>query len=208
MPVPCDTPPPVPDAASLREAALAHLARFATTEHGLEQALLRRLRRWAQRAERAGTAMDAIETTVSALRPVVDRIVRDMAGLGAVDDAAFARSRSRGLTRSGRSRRAVAMHLSQRGVDAPVLEAAMDEALGERADDNARDHELGAALVLARKRRLGPFRRPDAPSPDPLAHQKALAVFARNGFGRDVAENALAMDPDEAEDRVLMLKSS
>ncbi|AOX18309.1 regulatory protein RecX [Kozakia baliensis] len=201
-------PPPPPNAASLREAALAHVARFATTEQGLQQALVRRVRRWGVRAERAGAETTEIEGQLQALLPAIDEIVRDMVRLGALNDHAFAQSRSRGLTRSGRSRRAVTAHLMQRGVEHETLSEALDEALGERHDAAAYENELGAALVLARKRRLGPFRRPDAPEPDLAAHQKALAAFARAGFGRDIAEQALAFDPEEAEERVLMLKSS
>jgi len=81
--------------------------------------------------------------------------------------------------------------------------------LGHRHDESAREHELGAALILARKRRLGPFRRKDADEASgPEQHQRALAVFARAGFGRDVAEQALSFDLSEAEDRVMALKSS
>ena len=42
--------PPPPDAASLREAALKYLARYATTEAGLRQVLHRRIDLWARQA--------------------------------------------------------------------------------------------------------------------------------------------------------------
>lgn len=199
-----ESAPPPPDAAALREAAVAHLARFATTRRGLEQMLDRRLRRWAERATRAGMESDATAETLAALQPVIGTILKEMAELGAVDDAAFARSRARGLTRTGRSRRAVTAHLMQKGVEAPVLAEALDDALGDRHGDAARDHEIGAALMLARKRRLGPFA-PDAV--DDAAREKTLGVFARNGFSRDVAEKVLAMDPTEAEEWVNALRT-
>jgi len=201
------TIPVVPDEAGLREAALAHLAKFAATASGLEQVLSRRVMRWRQRAVRAGMAEEDAEGRVMALRPAIGRIVADMMRLGAIDDAAFSRNRAQGLTRSGRSRRGVAAHLAQRGVEAEVAREALDEALGERSDEGAREAELGAALVLARKRRLGPFRRGDAEGLDAVGVNKALAVFARAGFGRDVAQRAMEMDLEEAEERVLMLKS-
>ena len=56
--------------------------------------------------------------------------------------------------------------------------------------------ELNAALVLARKRRLGPFGPPDAP------RERALGVLARAGFPRGTAIRALDMDLDQAEDRI------
>lgn len=197
-------PPPVPDAASLREAALAHLARFATTEQGLRQVLDRRLRRWGVRASRAGLPNEEIESAIVALRPAIDGIVASMIDLGAVDDAGYARNRALSLTRTGRSRRAVEVHLANKGVDQDTTREALNDSLGERSDSSAQEAELAAALVLARKRRLGPFQRPDREEEDPL---KALGVFARNGFSRDVAQSVLDMDPDEAEDRIIAFRS-
>lgn len=197
-------PPPVPDAASLREAALAHLARFATTEQGLRQVLDRRLRRWGVRASRAGLPNEDIESTIAALRPAIDGIVASMTDLGAVDDAGYARNRALSLTRTGRSRRAVEAHLANKGVDQDTTREALNDSLGERSDSSAQEAELAAALVLARKRRLGPFQRPDREEEDPL---KALGVFARNGFSRDVAQSVLDMDSDEAEDRIIAFRS-
>ncbi|GBR43566.1 regulatory protein RecX [Gluconobacter roseus] len=197
-------PPPIPDAASLREAALAHLARFATTEQGLRQVLDRRLRRWGVRASRAGLPNEDIESTIAAIRPAIDGIVASMTDLGAVDDAGYARNRAVSLTRTGRSRRAVEAHLANKGVDQDTTREALNDSLGERSDSSAQDAELAAALVLARKRRLGPFQRPDREEEEPL---KALGVFARNGFSRDVAQSVLDMDPDEAEDRIIAFRS-
>jgi regulatory protein len=59
---------------------------------------------------------------------------------------------------------------------------------------------LAAALILARKRRLGPFATAEQ---DPT---RALAVFARAGFPQDVAQNALRMDRNEAESRILAFR--
>ncbi len=197
-------PPPIPDAASLRDAALAHLARFATTEQGLRQVLGRRLRRWGARASHAGLPDEDIESTIAALRPAIDGIVASMTDLGAVDDAGYARNRALSLTRTGRSRRAVEAHLANKGVDQDTTREALNDSLGERSDSSAQEAELAAALVLARKRRLGPFQRPDREEEDPL---KTLGVFARNGFSRDVAQRVLDMDPDEAEDRIIAFRS-
>ncbi|WP_222548373.1 RecX family transcriptional regulator [Asaia lannensis] len=213
--IPDHTPPPT--AENLREAALRHLARFAATEQGLAQVLDRAVMRWARRCAANGGETDQIELHRARSRVMIDTIVGDMRRIGALDDAAFARSRSLSLTRSGRSRRAVAATLAQKGIGAEVLGNALEESLGHRSEDAARERELGAALVLARKRRLGPFMRGDATEANDgpeeeesrlHRHQRALAAFARAGFGRDVAERALAMNLEEAEDRVMALKSS
>ncbi|CAP54525.1 regulatory protein RecX [Gluconacetobacter diazotrophicus] len=208
---------PVPDRAALRAVALAHLARFGTTRAGLAQVLDRFLQRWARRAAQAGTLPEEIETQITPVRAQIDQVVRDMADLGAVDDAAFAGARARSLTRAGRSRRAVQAHLAVRGVEEDTLGSVLDETLGARGGQG-QDTELAAALVFARRRRAGPFAPPSdaaegeanggAEDDRATRRRRVLEAMARAGFGRAVAEAALDMDPEEAEERVIRMKSA
>lgn len=194
----------------LREAALAHLARFGTTRHGLEQVLLRRIARWEKQALKAGADTEEVAEAAQALRPVVAEIAEEMVRLGAVDDASFATSRARRLVRSGRSGRAVQAHLAARGVEADLRDAALQDAV---EGFSAAQRELCAALVLARKRRMGPFATPyiaddEADTEQALARRhKALGVLARAGYARDVAEQVLDMSPTEAEDWMQRLRA-
>ncbi len=182
LPPVSETPdPPAPSEAALHEAALAHLARYATTEAGLLRVLERRIARWRRSASGDAEALAAEE---AAARVAVRRIVARLAAAGGVDDAAFARARAERLHRSGRSRRAIAAHLAARGVAAETARAALPE---------APESELAAALTLARRRRLGPFRIAPPPAPG-----RELAMLARAGFSQAIAEQALAMSPEAA----------
>lgn len=182
---------PPPNAARLREAALAHLARFAATEAGLRRVLERRVARWARAAEAEGRPREAIAAATAALSAEITSIAQSLVAAGAVNDAAFAESRARRLARSGHSRRAIAAHLAAKGIETDTATAALPE--GEEA-------ELLAAIAFCRRRRIGPFARvaPDAP-----ARMKALAALARGGFSQGLARRALAMDPDQAEEMLL-----
>ena len=176
-----------PDAAALREAALAHLARFATTEARLRQVLTRRLDRWARAAAASGRDQAEVTAARAAALPQVASVVAALAASGLLDDAAFAASRAAGLRRAGRSRRAIAAGLIARGVDPALARESVPE------DAEA---ELGAALLLARRRRLGPFR---AGAGDAEALRRELGVLARAGFGEAVARAALGTEPAVAE---------
>ncbi len=174
-----------PDEAGLQEAALAHLARYAATRAGLERVLFRRIGRWARAAEGEREAIEAAaETARKAARAVVARLV----AAGVVDDAAFAAARARRLARSGSSRLRIAAHLARHGISGAALAAALP------TDPAA---ELLAALALARRRRIGPFRTISAAEQDALLRE--LALLARAGFPRAVAQAALAMPRAEAE---------
>lgn len=87
-------PPARPTDASLHEAALAHLARYATTEAGLARVLTNRVMRWARAA---ALAEDEAAEAVAAGRAAVARVVARLAKAGAVSDAAFATARARSL---------------------------------------------------------------------------------------------------------------
>lgn len=180
--------------ASLHEAALAHLSRYATTRAGLERVLKRRIGRWARVAE---GEPEAIAAAVAEARSAVLAVVERLAAAGAVDDAAFAAARARRLARGGTSRRGIAAHLLRHGVSGAALDAALP------SDPAA---ELLAALALARRRRIGPFRA--APLADADARRHELAVLARAGFAQAVARQALAMPRAEAEERLAAEKRS
>ncbi len=183
-----------PDARALHEAALAYLARFAATRAGLRRVLEHRVARWARAAEAAHGADHAAEGARAA-RAAIESVVARLAEAGAVDDAAFAAVRARRLTRAGKSRIAAAAHLAAKGVDAATAAAALG------TDPEA---ELAAALTLAARRRIGPFRT-GAP-PDATGRLRELGVLARAGFPRDVAERALRLDSAEANALVAALR--
>jgi len=171
---------PPPSESTLREAALAHLARYATTRAGLIRVLDRRIDRWARASQPEPEQVREAKTTV---RTVVARL----AELGAVDDAAFAQSRARSLTRSGRSRRAIAAHLAQRGVAAETAAASLP---------TDAEIELAAAVAFTLRRRIGPFRR--APV-DQAGRLRELGMLARAGFAHATASAALDTPADAAE---------
>ncbi len=179
-----------PSETRLREAALLHLSRYATTEAGLARVLGNRLRRWARAAQAEGRE---VAEELAAGLAAAKSIAAAMVSAGAVNDADFAVARARRLARGGRSRRAVVAHLAAKGIGQGDARAALEDAPAE-AD---------AALALCRKRRIGPFARDE---PDAPLRLKWLGMLARAGFGRDVAEAALGTEPDEAEARLTALR--
>jgi len=186
------TPPrrplgPAPDECDLRDAALDYLARYAATEAGLRRVLERRIERWARRAAALLDA-DAVVIQAAAARASVSAVVARLVVAGAVNDVAFAETRASSLLRAGRSHRAAVAKLSAKGVDAAIARSALPP--------DARS-ELAAALVLARKRRIGPFRA--GAEPDAAEQRRELGVLARAGFPQEVARRALATSPEQAE---------
>jgi regulatory protein len=179
---------PPPDAATLHEAALDYLARYAATEAGLQRVLERRVDRWSRLAQTEADDPDAVARRASEARRVVRDVVIRLAAAGAVNDATFAENKARTLIRAGRSRLAVAAYLAAKGVDAELARSVLPE---------SSTRELAAALTLARRRRIGPFRA--GAVPDQAGRLRELAILARAGFPQSIASQALDMQTDEAE---------
>jgi regulatory protein len=172
----------------LHEATLNYLARYATTERGLRQVLLRRIDRWARESADQDTASEHAAAAKASVPAVIARMVE----LGLLNDAAFAENRARGLALNGRSRRAIAARLMAKGIDPAQARSVLGE--GD-------DAEMVSALILARKRRIGPFRKAE---PD---RDRELGVLARAGFPRDVALRALAMEQEAAEEAIKVARA-
>jgi len=165
-----DGPPPL-NPARIEELALAYVARFATTQAKLRLYLQRKLR------ERGWSSEDA--------PPALDELVARYAALGYVDDAAWAHMKAGSLLRRGYGARRVGEALGQAGVSED-LRAMERPGSGE---------QRRAALVLARRRRFGPF----APSgteraADPRRRDRQLAAMLRAGHPLDIARRIVESD--------------
>jgi regulatory protein len=153
--------------------------------------LLRRVDRWARAQTDPETATQGTADAQAAIEAVIKRLAR----AGAVSDAAFAESRAKSLVRGGRSMRSVQARLVAKGV-APDLARA--------ASASDAETELAAALVLARKRRIGPYR--SAAEADAAVRLKEMGALARAGFPREIAQQALEMAREDAESRIFALR--
>lgn len=176
----------------LHEAALDYLSRRSASVRQIQTVLGRRIDAWTRRAERAGldevTIAEAAGRARDRIAPVVDRL----RGSGLLNDATFAAQRASRLNRAGKSRRAITFDLATKGVDAAIVREAV-------ATDDA--SELVAAVVLAKKKRLGPFAREAPTDRDEAAKakQRALGALARAGYGFGIADRVLRMDRETAE---------
>ena len=169
----------------LTNKAVHYLGRYASTTARLREVLQRFAERKLAEAE-----PDQLK---KAIEDVVGICVRN----GYVNDELYAGQKTSSLRRQGRSRRMIEQTLAARGLDREMIAAAL--AAHEAEDDGA--GELGAALIHAKRRRLGPYAAERDRQGDPnKIRQRQLASFARAGFSLDLAIRILALETaDDAE---------
>lgn len=167
----------------LQNAAIFYLERYSASAEGVRRVLQRRVRK-ARRLE--APVMDDVESAIEAT-------VQKLIAAGLIDDRQFAQTKARALHRRGTSARFTRQKLQMAGVDSEIVQSAL-AALGSELGADAPEREWQAAVALARRRRLGPFRPAGQRA---IRRAKDLAAMARAGFAFDVARKVIdATDPD------------
>jgi regulatory protein len=123
-----------------------------------------------------------------ASRPDVEGLAERLAGLGYIDDEAFAAARASSLQRRGYGERRVAQSLRAAGI-------AEEDAAGVR--DQLTEGAREAAFRFARRKRIGPFASQE---PDRDARQKAFAAMMRAGHPMDIVREVLNASPEDIPD--------
>lgn len=120
---------------------------------------------------------------------LLDGAVATFVRMGLLNDDAWLTAMVGSLRRRGLSSQAILSKLQQKGMTQGNILSVL------RDLDGSEDAELSAAIRLMRKKRLGCFRK----GPDDNRN-KELAALARAGFGFDIAQKALSLSSEEAEE--------
>lgn len=126
---------------------------------------------------------------------------------GFINDDAYAKGRARSLLRKGKAMRVIAADLSARGIASDQIDQAISYLKAEAQEAayeevRGTDPNIAAAAAYARRRRLGPWRRPDIREEK---RDKDMAALARQGFGYDTATRIINSDIAELEDLLSMI---
>jgi regulatory protein len=153
--------------AGLEAAALRYLERFDCSVAKLRKVLSERT----AKAARAGVA-DA-----AAAPAIVEELLLRYQSSGLIDDQRFAKNFTARQRDRGMSRRMIEQKLRVRGITAEVVQQLLPR-------DESAASELEAARAFARRRRLGPHRKPDQRE---AYRRRDLMAMARAGFNYDTA---------------------
>jgi regulatory protein len=153
--------------AGIEASALRYLERFDCSRAKLRQVLSARI----AKAARAGVAEAASAPAI------VEELLARYQSSGLLDDQRFARNFAARQRERGTSGRMIEQKLRARGISAELVQQLLPR--GESASS-----ELDAARAFARRRRLGPHRKPDLRD---AYRRKDLMALARAGFDYDTA---------------------
>ncbi len=170
-----------PTEESLRERALKYLSRFASSRANLRRVLLRQCKRYIQK-----NALEQTDQQWVLLDQMIARLSDDLERIGLLNDQEYANTKTRSLRRRGGSRRKIKAKLQEKGISTDVI----DNAILSHSEGQQARAELEAAITLAKRRRIGPFRKQDRRD----FRQKDMAILARAGFSYEVAIKIIGLD--------------
>lgn len=170
------TNPKLPTIERLTRSAVHYLERYSSSENNLRKVLDRRVLKACRHH-----GLDPAD-----FADMIDTVVRKCTSSGLVDDRSYAETKTASLRRRGGSRRKIEAQLAHKGVDRETIQAALDG--GSVSDEEA-------AIVYARRRRLGPFRKG---AERRERRERDLAAMCRAGFSFDIAVRVIDTKDEDA----------
>lgn len=201
----------------LRNAGRAYLERFTASRAHFHDVMMRKVRR----SLAYHTDQDEEECRV-----LVDKFVEEMVQAGYINDHNYAHGFVTSLRRKGMGENAIRMKLKQKGVEHDLIDVALETVDADIHKDieNAMNEadfstpasihdraDFIAALRLARRKKIGPFKgRSHSPPPGQAAPRQTgpdalrqtnrdLGLMARAGFSYEIATKILNLPPEDAE---------
>ncbi len=173
-------PTPPLTSAWLRSEAASHLQRWPASEVRIRRLMWKRVKR--AQSFHGGSPEDAVGLVNEAIASLIVATL--------IDDARLAQLWVVSLRRRGTSRRLIRQKLREKGVAPSHIE----EALSDSSSDEEGDPELASAVAYAKRRRLGPYRKPYDECWE--RKRKDMATLARVGFSFGIAKEIIEAPPE------------
>ncbi len=166
---------------SLRNAALKYIDRFATSRENLRNVLMRRVQK----------SHYYHDTSLEDGQVWINELLDKLEEANFINDARYGEGRAGALHRKGTSLRVIRMKLKEKGLSETIISQALETLAEESQSVNL---ERDAAIALAKRRRLGPWRDP---AKRDTFQDKDLAAMARAGFSYDLAREIIEAETVE-----------
>ena len=176
-------PPKKITAKYLHNAGLAYLQRFPASSMHFRTIMMRKINK---------SCRHHTEQNIDECAALLDDLIVKFCDLDLLNDEGYLQGMIRSLRKRGLSSKQIAQKLQQKGYERGAIESAVT-AHDKEEFENADDGDFYAALVFARRKKLGPFDVLNKRDP-----QKSLASMARAGYSYSISKRVLEMSEEEA----------
>jgi regulatory protein len=163
----------------LHNSGLYYLERFSSSAENFRQVMLRKVRK---------SCMAHPDQDFGTCAEMVDRLLTKFIELELLNDPQYTRAMVTTLRRRGKSERYIIGFLKNKGLEPNLIKSTLEKYEAQNTPEDGRT-DKDAALIFARKKRLGPYR-----STKEKNVQKELGSFARAGFSYDIAKKIIEIE--------------
>lgn len=160
----------------LHNAGLYYLQRFAASSGQFRKVMMRKVKK---------SCLHHPDQDYEICQSLVEALVDKFEKAGLLNDESYTAGTVHSLRQKGKSKKSIQSKLLIKGVNPDLIDTKLadyDDTYGMEAPET----ELKAALTLARKRKIGPYRTTKDYNPE-----KELATLARAGFSYEIARKVL-----------------
>lgn len=184
----------------LHNSALYYLQRFAASKNHFRFVMMRKIKR---------SCAYHKEQDLDKCAKILESLIEQFESSGLLDDQTFARGLINSLRRRGLSQKAILLKAREKGLPGELAHKILEEH-DLTIHDNQRDADFKAAILLARKKRLGPFTNPikkDQEDEETARKRKdrQLSAMARAGYSYEISQIIMNMDLEEAEQHIYQM---
>lgn len=169
----------------LHNAGLSYLERFPASSAHFKTVMMRKIDRSCRYHKDQNR--ENCETLLTAL-------IEKFQDWALLDDDAYLKGMVTSYRRRGLAARQIEMKLLHKGLQKDKILKEIKKYDREELEDE-QNGDFHAALIFARKKRLGPFDHKERYTPE-----KALGSLARAGYSYDIAKRIIELSEEEAED--------
>jgi len=172
----------------LYNSGLAYLQRFPASSAHFKTVMMRKVDR---------SSRHHVDQDRNQCEEWLDALIVKFQDLGLLDDKAYLKGMVTSLRRRGIASRQIEMRLTQKGLNkSDIIKEIKDYDRDEYDDceDGGPSGDFHAAIIYARKKRLGPYDINDRKTPE-----KAMASLARAGYSYDIAKKIVYLTTEEIE---------
>lgn len=171
----------------LYNSGLAYLQRFPASSYHFKSVMMRKVQKSCKHHE---------DVNIEDCEKWLDALVIKFQNLSLLDDAAYLKGMITSFRRRGMSSMQITMRLQQKGYQADSIKKELEEY--DTIEFNTEEQgDIYAALIFARKKRLGPYDVDER-----RTFEKSLATMARAGYSYDIARKTLEITPNELEEKL------
>lgn len=177
----------------LHNSGLYYLQRYAASTKHFHRVMVRKIKRSCQYHKEQN-----LDDCIILLDAVIEKFKRAQL----LDDDTYGYTLFLSLKRKGTSQRMIAQKMSVKGLSQDQIKTFSMRYVNEFNIEDLQSQELCSALILCKKKRIGPFYQEHSYQTREREPQKEMAKLARAGFSYEICQKAYNMPQQDALDLI------